>query len=396
MANLDLEGHPRQVAFWKSPARYKAFVGGIGSGKTLAGVCHTLLSQAKTTLVIAPTYPMLRDAVAHSFLEHLPRQLISRYNRSEMTLTLADGRTILLRSADRGGDRLRGSNVGLVWLDEAALVPESVWHVAIGRLREAPGKAILTTTPRGKDWIWRQWVQDATDDHALIQCASHDNVYLPSEFTKTLEKQYSSTWQQQELLGRFIDPEGAIFQRSWFEFISAAPKGLRWVRYWDLAFSTKKTADYTASVRAAMSPDGTIYFDRAISGRWGWPQARRIITQTCVEEPGVMVGVESVGAQLGPVQDLLSLPELAATELRPITPKGDKVTRSQPLASRSEQGRVKLVSGPWCKAFLDELCLFPSGAHDDQVDAANGCLQLLGSQAGPVRLPRARKRSAAW
>ena len=40
------------------------------------------------------------------------------------------------------------------------------------------------------------------------------------------------------------------------------------------------------------------------------------------------------------------------------------------LSSMAEAGHVKLVYGPWNKAFLDEVELFPLGAHDDIVDAA--------------------------
>jgi hypothetical protein len=50
---------------------------------------------------------------------------------------------------------------------------------------------------------------------------------------------------------------------------------------------------------------------------------------------------------------------------------GDKATRAQPLAAAAERGLVKLVTAHWNKAFLDEVELFPYGAHDDQVDACS-------------------------
>jgi phage terminase large subunit-like protein len=56
---------------------------------------------------------------------------------------------------------------------------------------------------------------------------------------------------------------------------------------------------------------------------------------------------------------------------------GTKVTiRAAPLASQAEAGNVKLlVTGDpardaWVAPFLDEMSMFPAGAHDDQVDAA--------------------------
>jgi predicted phage terminase large subunit-like protein len=56
---------------------------------------------------------------------------------------------------------------------------------------------------------------------------------------------------------------------------------------------------------------------------------------------------------------------------RPDRTTGDKVTRAYPLSAACEQGRVWLAAGAWNKAWLAELCAFPTkGVHDDQVDAA--------------------------
>ena len=48
-------------------------------------------------------------------------------------------------------------------------------------------------------------------------------------------------------------------------------------------------------------------------------------------------------------------------------------------ASRAEAGKVALVSGSWVNVFLDEVCAFPLGAHDDQVDTISGGVQMLSS-----------------
>lgn len=57
-------------------------------------------------------------------------------------------------------------------------------------------------------------------------------------------------------------------------------------------------------------------------------------------------------------------------------PTGSKLTRATALATQAEVGNVYLLAtgdpdkDAWIEPFLDELCSFPSGAHDDQVDAA--------------------------
>src|SRR5439155_14826587 len=47
--------------------------------------------------------------------------------------------------------------------------------------------------------------------------------------------------------------EGCLFKRGWFSrIVDFVPSGLRWFRGYDLAVSTKTSADYTASFRCAL------------------------------------------------------------------------------------------------------------------------------------------------
>jgi predicted phage terminase large subunit-like protein len=47
---------------------------------------------------------------------------------------------------------------------------------------------------------------------------------------------------------------------------------------------------------------------------------------------------------------------------------GDKVTRADGAASQPNI-RISVVRAPWTPALIEELAAFPSGQHDDQVDA---------------------------
>ena len=49
--------------------------------------------------------------------------------------------------------------------------------------------------------------------------------------------------------------------------------------------------------------------------------------------------------------------------------------RAEPFAAQCEAGNVKLIRGSWTSAYMDELCAFPTGAFDDQVDASSGAFQ---------------------
>ena len=100
---------PPQREFWGSPAKFRLFVGGIGSGKTRAGALEVLRQPGGSTgMVLAPTYPMLRDATLRTFLELAQRGgVLEDFRKAEMAATLMNGTTVLFRSADNP-DRLRG------------------------------------------------------------------------------------------------------------------------------------------------------------------------------------------------------------------------------------------------------------------------------------------------
>lgn len=177
--------------------------------------------------------------------------------------------------------------------------------------------------------------------------------------------------------GRPRAAEGALFKQHWFRVEDRAPTNLRWCRFWDLAASTRTSADYTASAACAISAEGVLYVRDIIHGRWEWPDARRIIMETARGEPGVEVGIETVGFQLAAVQDLLREPALRSTAIRGIDIDKDKIARALPWAARAELGKLVLISGPWVQPFISECLSFPVGAHDDRVDAVSGAMMML-------------------
>lgn len=197
------KGTPEQLAFWQSPKKFRAFIGGIGSGKTRAGCVEVLHQPAGSAgMIVAPTYQMLRDSTLDSFLRlFLP--LVKDFNRNEMRMELSNGTTILWRSADNP-DSLRGPNLGWVWADEAALLPEQVWDILIGRLRLAPGRGWVTTTPKGFGWLYRVFDEQRRDDYQLIRCSTRANFFLPAGYVDALEAKYEGAWAAQELAGEFV------------------------------------------------------------------------------------------------------------------------------------------------------------------------------------------------
>jgi predicted phage terminase large subunit-like protein len=192
--------------------------------------------------------------------------------------------------------------------------------------------------------------------------------------TKLGSYSFSALYQQ-----RPTPPEGGLFKRAWFSrVIDRPPAGLRWVRGYDLAVSTRDTADYTASFRCALDKQtGDLYIADGFRRRIEFPEQRRYIVDRIQKEPGTEHGIEQALHGQAFIQDLRREHRLFGRAFRGIKVTGDKFTRALSWANLAEEGKVVLVRGPWIDAFLEEVCSFPNSRHDDQLDAVSLAVEML-------------------
>ena len=331
---------------------------------------------------------MLSDATFRSFLtlaEELGIVDPGDVRRSAPpSIRLRTGAEVLFRSADEP-DRMRGPNLSGIWMDEASLMTEDAFTVAIGRLREAGEQGWLTATftPKGRQHWTYEVFATGRPDTAIFHARTAENPFLPENFHSTVRRQYTSTLAAQELEGAFLYAAGRMFNRHWFGTVDTEPALVRKVRAWDLAATPKdeKQAgdpDWTAGVLLGKTEDGTYYLLDVRRLR-GTPQQVQAVVKATAEQDGREVAIvmeqEPGSAGVAVIDYYLRL--LAGYNFRGERSTGDKVTRAQPLAAQAEGGRVKIVRGPSNKDFLDEAETFPFGKHDDQVDAASLALAKL-------------------
>ncbi|HMT06701.1 MAG TPA: phage terminase large subunit [Pyrinomonadaceae bacterium] len=182
---------------------------------------------------------------------------------------------------------------------------------------------------------------------------------------------------QQEPMPR----SGGMFKREWFSrIVAAAPFGLRWARGYDLAVSTKDSADYTASFRCAFGPDGTLYIADGFRDRIEYPEQRRYIVERLVRERNTEHGVESALHGSAIVQDLTNNVRTRGRPIRSVRVDNDKWTRALAWSPLAEAGKIALVRGSWNDEFIAEAAAFPRGRHDDQIDAVSLAVQMLSAK----------------
>ena len=186
---------------------------------------------------------------------------------------------------------------------------------------------------------------------------------------------FSALYQQ-----RPAPAEGGLFKRKWFEqIIDREPEGLRWARGYDLAISTKTSADHTASFRCAFDSLGNLYISGGYRKRMEYPEQRRFVIDRMLTEENTEHGIEKAMHGQAIVQDLWCEPSVRHIPLRHIAVEGDKFTRALAWANLAEAGKVILVHGPWIDDLVDEACRFTGkgDAHDDQIDAISLAVKML-------------------
>lgn len=179
---------------------------------------------------------------------------------------------------------------------------------------------------------------------------------------------------------RPLPRSGGMFKREWFAVVDAAPKQARRVRYWDKA-GTEGGGDYSAGVMMARSDDGIFYVEDVVRGQWSSRQRNEVMQQTAEMDAAahgrVTVWVEQEPGSGGKESAEFTVRQLAGHDVHAERATGEKAARAQPLSAQCEAGNVRLVRGAWNRAYVDELCVFPMGKHDDQVDASSGAFNKL-------------------
>jgi PBSX family phage terminase large subunit len=201
-----VELHQKQHDFFVCTDKIAAFIGGIRSGKTYAG-CLWMLSQMTIPgtlgLIVAPTFPMLRDVTWRTMLEI--GNDIFKVGKTEMMLTVPKGGDMLFRSADTP-DRIRGITANVALIDEAGYCPGDTYDIVKGRLSSEPGLLRIVTTPKGRNWLYER-----QNEMTVFRAATKDNPYNKEGFAADLEHSYTGNFARQELYGEFVAFEGLVY-----------------------------------------------------------------------------------------------------------------------------------------------------------------------------------------
>jgi len=287
------------------------------------------------------------------------------------------------------------------------------WYTSGPRQRLQPGGAIVVVMTR---WAARDLTGQVLKSAAQRTGEEWEVIEFPAilpsgkplwpqfwslaELEALREELPNAKWQaqyQQNPVGN----ESAIVKRDWWKWWERddPPQCDYILQSWDTAFEKTQRADYSAGTTwgiFACEEDNfapNIILLNTYKKRVEFPDLKRDVMQeyTDYEPDSLIVEKKASGAPL--IYDLRAM----GIPVQEYTPsKGqDKIARLNSVSDIIASGKVWVPRTRWAEELVDEVAAFPSGEHDDLVDATTLALMRF-RQGGFLRLPSDEPEEIQW
>lgn len=305
------------------------------------------------------------------------------------------------------------------------------WWKTTARTRLEPPSLVLVIGTRWHEDDFVGWVSGAGDPFETVEfpaIATEDDALgrKPGDplYSPLLEETREEALERWETTKEAVGPsawsalyqqsplpaEGQVFEPGWWRFWTTNPDNVddttilweptergTWLDSWDLTLTEGDAADYTVGQRWVRDEKDKRFLVAQIRGRWAFMSTLTRMREWARPESAGGTGrwvhrrlVERAANGAAIVDTLKE--ELSG--VKAVIPRSSKEVRARAITPEVASGHVYLPhprdpGNEWVLGLLEELGSFPSGAHDDQVDAltqALGHLREMGS--GSVTVPR--------
>lgn len=209
---------------WESVARTIVIVAGRRWGKSEFGVWWTATKaqaardrkRQSIGWYIIPTYRVGRPTW-RKYKQLLPKGWVSKLNGTERapdSIEFGNAR-IEFKTAEHP-ENLVAEGLDWVWIDEAGIIDEAVWRESIRpALIDHQAPALLTGTPKGKNWFHRMAIRGS--DPAYPRIATYggptfENPWLNESEYEELVEDMPAHLIQQEIFAEFLEDGGDVFR----------------------------------------------------------------------------------------------------------------------------------------------------------------------------------------
>ena len=388
-----------QTLLLSCPVQDILFGGARGGGKTdgLMGswLAHASRYEAKARGILFRRSMSELEEVQNRMMEVFPR-VGATFKVSSKTWQMPGGAGLKLRFLDADEDASKYQGHAYTWMgvDEAGNFPSpkplDMLRACLRSVHGVPCQLLLSANPGGKghDWIKERYIDPAKPlvpfqgpDGAMrvfIPSRLQDNLLLMEKDPGYMDRLRTSgpswlvrAWLEGDWNAR---QEGALFKREWFQPFTVPPPFDQVVMSLDTAFKTGAENDYSVATVWGVTKTGFYLVDLWRS-KVEFFRLKEMVVQLAGKWAPSAVLVEDKASGQSLIQELQRDTRLPVI---PIKVDKDKMSRAYAITPTCEAGRVFLPAlAPWMEPFLDELMMFPSGPHDDQVDSLTQALEYM-------------------
>lgn len=320
-------------------------------------------------------------------------------NRSNRWFEFENGGFVHFRTAE-DPESLRGAGLDIMWIDEAAFIPnERAWVVAEPALSDKQGILFTSSTPSGKNWFYTTfWSDDALKDAEMgrVEYRTIDNPYYPRKKWDRLAKTMHPMIFRQEMMASFEAFQGRELMGEWLKYytlgeptgekigvprVKDMPKKFDLTLYMgvDPAISIADTADRFAMALVGVTKDHTqVFLLDLFAGRIPFPEQVDKIKEWHLKYKPSLIGIEANAYQQALAQQVMRLETLAPVV--PIISKQKKTERILGMSPLFKIGKIRIREDQ--RDFIDEWLDYDStikNPHDDVLDAVEMALQTAGA-----------------
>ena len=256
------------------------------------------------------------------------------------------------------------------------------WYRETMRTRLEPGGSIIITATRWHtDDLTGMLLEDMQHGgeewrHVHLPAVDDEGGALwperwPLESLDAIKRSIGSRAWESQYQGRPTPAEGGILKRHWFGTYNVRPHDAGIVQFWDTAYKTGDSNDYSVCATIAYTRTHRYLLD-VYRERLEYPDLKRMAPRLAAQWRPEAVLIEDKASGQSLLQDLKRETDLPAIGV-PVTK--DKVARVNEMAPAIEAGRLLLPeAAPWLEESVHELTAFPLAAHDDITDAVIGAM----------------------
>ena len=282
------------------------------------------------------------------------------------------------------------------------------WQASIKSRLQAKAKVIVIMTPWHEDDLAARLISSEKNVRLIrLPVSAEENDPLGRAVGDPLcpELGKDSRWLEDYQASYINDPQGG--QRAWTALYMCSPRAEMgnlihrdWWRFYDpeevTVFGTE-VISVDASFKDAEDND---YVSIQVWGKRLNDYYLRYCLNKHLDFPNTVAAIRTVHklfpyARTVLVEDKANGSAIIQTLQRemfciPINPLGGKVARVNAVAPAIESGHVLLPDpgkNSWVLSFIDQFSAFPSGAHDDMVDAASQALTRMMFSSGDIAAP---------